>query len=90
MSFIAQLKKSLENLVFPAKIKVQASAGMVYHSLATSNEPFSRFLHQEIKSQLDHLGLELVENLATLTIEINVRRKPNTNTTAGKIGTNQQ
>ena len=90
MSFTGRLKFLLENLVFPVRIKIRASAGMVYHGLAISNEPFARFLHQEIKGQLDRLGLELAENLATLTIEINVRRKPKlTSGGSGKNGTDQ-
>jgi len=87
MSF-SDLLKQLENFVFPVKIKVKASAGMVYHGLATSNEPFARFIHQEIKSQLDLLNLEMADDLATLTVEINVRRKPKPST--GQIGNDQQ
>ena len=71
MSFLDRLK----SFNFPLKIKLNASAGMLYHALATSDEPFARSLHDKIKEQLEVLNLELTDELATLTIEINVKRK---------------
>jgi hypothetical protein len=71
MSFLDRF----QNLSFPVKIKVRSTAGATYHGLATTGEPWAQQLYQDIKSQLDYHNLEVAEDLATITVQINVRRK---------------
>lgn len=60
---------------------------MTYYALAESQEPALREIHHEIKKRLLDLEWVVVENLATITIELNVRRKQQPNAT-GKNGSN--
>ena len=72
MSFLDRLLE----ISFPVKIKIRSTAGATYHGLATTTEPWARQIHQDIKSQLERHNLEVAEDLATITVEINVRKKP--------------
>ena len=72
MSFLDRLLE----ISFPVKIKIRGRAGTTYHGLATTLEPWARQIHQDIKSQLERHNLEIAEDLATITVEINVRKKP--------------
>lgn len=59
----------------PVKITIEAQAGMTYHAIANSQEPALRKIHTEIKNQMQGFGWEMADDLVTITVEFNARRK---------------